>query len=67
MNIVLNGERRGVEGPLNLQQLLASLRVPTEGGVAVLLNGEVARRTLWADTAIQAEDEIEIVRATVGG
>ena len=67
MNISLNGERRDIEGPLNLQELLTALRIPIGGGIAVLLNGEVARRAMWAETDIRSEDEIEIVRATVGG
>ena len=67
MKISLNGERRDLEGPVNLQELLTALRVPTGGGIAVLVNGEVVRRAQWAETAIRAEDEIEIVRATVGG
>ena len=67
MNIVLNGDRRNVDGPLNLQELLQRLDVPTGGGVAVLVNGEVARRSNWVATAVEPEDEIEIVRATVGG
>ena len=67
MKISLNGERRDLEGPLNLQQLLTTLRIPTSGGIAVLLNGEVVRRATWAETAIRSEDQIEIVRATVGG
>ena len=67
MKISLNGETRDLEGPVNLQELLTALRVPTGGGIAVLVNGEVARRAQWAETAIRAEDEIEIVRATVGG
>lgn len=67
MKISLNGERRDLDGPLSLQELLDTLRIPTGGGIAVLLNGEVARRAKWAETAIRCEDEIEIVRATVGG
>lgn len=67
MKISLNGERRELEGPLNLQELLNSLKIPTGGGIAVLLNGEVARRAKWAETPIRSGDEIEIVRATVGG
>ena len=56
-----------MEGPVNLQELLFRFQVPATGGIAVLVNGEVARRVDWAATAVHAEDEIEIVRATVGG
>lgn len=67
MNIVLNGERRDVENRITLGQLLDDLQVPANGGIAVLLNGEVARRANWENTFVQPEDEIDIVRATVGG
>ena len=50
-----------------MQDLLTSLRIPTNGGIAVLLNGEVARRAKWPEIDINPEDEIEIVKATVGG
>ncbi len=67
MQIVLNGQRREVDAPLTLRQLLEGLQVPATGGIAVLRNGEVARRANWEGTVVQPEDEIEIVRATVGG
>ena len=67
MQITVNGQSREVAGPLCMEALLASLEVPTQRGVAVLLNGDVVRRADWARTTIQAQDEIEIVRATVGG
>ena len=67
MEITLNGERRDVPDAANLQELLDSLRLSNEGGMAVLLNGEVARRGDWAATGLRPEDELEIVRATVGG
>ena len=67
MNIILNGERRGVEGPVNLQELLSRIQVSGTDGIAVLVNGEVARRGSWPTTPVNSDDEIEIVRATVGG
>jgi len=67
MNISLNGESRDLEGPLTLRELLNFLRIPANGAIAVLLNGEVARRAKWEEIIVRPEDEIEIVRATVGG
>lgn len=67
MKISLNGELRDLEGPLTLRELLNSLRIPANGAIAVLLNGEVARRANWEEIIVRPEDEIEIVRATVGG
>ncbi len=67
MEITLNGERRDVPDAATLQELLDSLRLSTQGGIAVLLNGEISRRGEWAATGLRPEDELEIVRATVGG
>lgn len=67
MRITLNGEPREVSGPLTMQQLLDELHVPVHTGVAVLRNGEVLRRADWAATALEPDDDLEIVRATAGG
>ncbi|HKJ00120.1 MAG TPA: sulfur carrier protein ThiS [bacterium] len=67
MQITVNGEPREVQGPLQLPQLLAELALPAYNGVAVLLNGEVVRRSDWPQTTVNADDALEIVRATVGG
>jgi sulfur carrier protein len=67
MQITVNGQARDVPGPLPLARLLAELNVPVHNGVAVLLNGAVVRKADWPGTTVQARDELEIVRATVGG
>ena len=67
MQITVNGQPREVPGALTLEALLAQLQLPTRNGLAVLLNGEVVRRADWVRTTVQAQDELEIVRATVGG
>ncbi|MCH9046175.1 MAG: sulfur carrier protein ThiS [SAR324 cluster bacterium] len=67
MDITVNGEPRRIESPLTVQQLLSSLNLNTNGGLAVLLNGEVARRANWPKIVLQPDDALEIVRATVGG
>jgi sulfur carrier protein len=67
MHITVNGQPRDVSGPRPLPELLAELALPAHNGLAVLLNGEVVRRSEWAQTTVQAADVLEIVRATVGG
>ena len=67
MRIQINGEPRELSAALPLAQLLDELRVQAQTGVAVLLNGEVVRRSEWPRVTVQADDELEIVRATVGG
>jgi sulfur carrier protein len=36
-------------------------------GIAVALNGSVVPRSAWAETALKAGDNVEIVRARQGG
>ena len=51
-----------------LEALLAEKEVDTgHRGIAVGLNGAVVARTAWADTPLQAGDNVEIVRARQGG
>ena len=66
--ILVNGKPQTLSQPLTLRQFLETLRLPTlERGVAVSLNGELVRRHDWERTALQPQDELEIVQATQGG
>ena len=67
MNVIVNGRPQGLDDVLTLADLLARLEMAQQSGVAVLLNGEVARRSEWPRIRLQGGDELEIVRATVGG
>ena len=65
MKIKLNGENKDTNAP-TIAQLLRELNMP-ESGVAVAQNGAVVRRAQWENTALQNDDEIEIIRAVQGG
>ena len=66
IEIVLNGEARGVSAGLTVAGLLAELGV--EGGrVAVELNREIVRKTAWEATRVEAGAAVEIVQFVVGG
>ncbi len=66
IEIVLNGEARGVSAGLTVAGLLAELGV--EGGrVAVELNREIVRKTAWEATAVEAGAAVEIVQFVGGG
>lgn len=68
MNITVNGETKEVSPGLTLQQLLLELEIdPSRPGIAVAINQEVILRTLWEETEIQPDNEIEIIRAAQGG
>ncbi|MCC6537873.1 MAG: sulfur carrier protein ThiS [Bryobacterales bacterium] len=66
IEIVVNGARRSVPPGLTLAALLAELGV--EGGrVAVELNREIVRKSVWAETVVDAGAELEIVQFVGGG
>ena len=68
MQIKVNGEVRAVSPGLTLHQLLLDLEIdPARPGIAVAIDQEVVSRTQWLETAIQADSEIEIIRAAQGG
>jgi sulfur carrier protein len=66
MKVFINGEKREVEGGLNLRELLGKFDLPSER-VAVELNKQVVRRKDWENTEINDADRIEIVHFVGGG
>ncbi|MGE0750877.1 MAG: sulfur carrier protein ThiS [Variibacter sp.] len=67
MMIQVNGKQEAVAAD-TLSALLADKGIDTGArGVAVALNGAVVPRAAWADTALRADDAVEIVHAKQGG
>ncbi len=66
MNIVLNGEQRGLEDTLTLLGLIHRLEL-TGKRLAVEVNEEVVPRSLHAGYRLQDGDRVEIVHAIGGG
>ena len=66
IEIQLNGERREVPEGLTLAGLLDWLKLPADR-VAVERNREIAPRSAWASTIIQAADRVEVVHFVGGG
>ena len=65
--IRVNGETEPL-AVTNLEALLAEKAVDTgQRGIAVAINGAVVPRAAWRDTALNAGDNVEIVRARQGG
>jgi thiamine biosynthesis protein ThiS len=66
VEIVLNGEKRQVPAHLNIEGLLAWLKMdPTR--VAVEFNGVIARKPTWNTTEVAGGSQIEIVWFVGGG
>ena len=68
MTIVLNGQTREIADGSTVAALLAVMDLgPDVRGVAVARNGEVVKRSTWADTALDPDDRVEILHAVQGG
>ena len=66
MDIVLNGEQRGLEDALTVLRLIDRLQL-TGKRLAVEVNEEVVPRSLHAGYRLHDGDRVEIVRAIGGG
>ena len=62
----INGRRESLSAA-TLSGLLEQRGIELTRGVAIALNGAVVPRARWAQTAVQAGDTVEIVRAMQGG
>ena len=68
MQIRLNGEDKNVAAQINIRELLIELGLdPEQSGIAVAINREVIPKTLWKETEICENSEVEIIRAVQGG
>ena len=65
VHVTINGERRELDGPLTVAELLRHLAVKPEY-VAVELNRDLVSRSRHAETGIGSGDVLEIV-TLVGG
>lgn len=66
INIQVNGEFREVPENLTLAGLLEWMKLPADR-VAVERNREIAPRTKWSETLIEAGDRLEVVHFVGGG
>jgi len=63
--IRLNGVNHDSAG-LSIDSLLAMEGIDPRG-IAVAVDGEIVRRSEWADTIVKDESSVEIVTAAAGG
>lgn len=66
MNVIVNGQ------PVQLSDdatTAAAVRVLTSAasGIAVAVNGEVVRRSVWESTPLADGDQVEVLTAVQGG
>ena len=66
ISVMINGERRQLDAPLNCAELLARLDLAGKR-VALERNGEIVPRSRLADQRLAEGDRLEIVVAVGGG
>ena len=64
--MIVNGVSRDVVAPIDVAALVRDLGIEPRG-IAVAINGEIARRSSWEVTLVHAGDVVEIVTAVAGG
>jgi thiamine biosynthesis protein ThiS len=68
MQITLNGEARTVKDGLTVRDLLIDIQIdPSQKGIAVAINAEIAAERDWASIRLQAGDQVDIIHAVQGG
>lgn len=66
MQIHVNGQRREVDAPMTVADLLVSLSLPPRR-VAIELNLAILPRARYAETRLSENDSLEIVTLVGGG
>jgi sulfur carrier protein len=66
LQIQINGERQEFSDGLSLSELITRLKLRTDQ-IAIELNHEVLRRSVWEVTKLQEGDCVEIVHFVGGG
>jgi len=65
--VIVNGvTHEAMTSPSSVGDLLRQLGIEPRG-IAVAINGEIARRSRWETTLVNASDSVEIVTAVAGG
>ncbi len=65
--VTVNGEARVYRRQTIAEMLTVYGLDPTRPGIAVAINGTVARRAEWPSLRLAADDRVEIVEAKTGG
>lgn len=66
MTIYVNNQKHEVADALRVDELAASLQLP-EQGVAVAVDNRMVPRAQWAETRLQPEARVVIIKAACGG
>ena len=66
MKVIVNGTPHDLDDGASVAIAVAYLTTATTG-IAAAVNGEVVRRSSWAQTPLQDGDLVEVITAVQGG
>ena len=66
LEVLINGQRQTLAGPLTIEQLLVKLKLPPRG-IAVELNQQLVPKLRHAEQPLATGDTLEIVSLVGGG
>jgi sulfur carrier protein len=66
VKVVVNGTPHDIDDGASVETCVALLTTATRG-VAAAVNGEVVRRSSWAQTPVRDGDLVEVITAVQGG
>lgn len=67
MNITINKDPKTIDTDSYLLQLLESVKLIDQKGVAIAVNDQVITRSNWEQFQLNENDKITIIKATQGG
>ena len=67
MNIYINNKPQQVSCQPSIADVLATLDIASQKGIAIAINNNVIPRAEWTSHALQDEDKIILIKATQGG
>lgn len=67
LEISVNGERKSLSQPLVLEKAMQEWGFNPDDLLVIAVNQTFVPRDRWADTDVQAADEIDILQPIVGG
>ena len=67
MEVIVNNSTTQVQNESSLSELINSLNLIEQKGIAIALNNKVVTKIKWESTTLSEKDKITIIKATQGG
>ncbi|MDE0772081.1 MAG: sulfur carrier protein ThiS [Salibacteraceae bacterium] len=67
MEVIVNNSATQVHNESSLSELISTLNLIEQKGIAIALNNKVVTKTKWESTTLSEKDKITIIKATQGG